>query len=492
MAERKYESLAEAVCSALQIRGERVLRHPKVLLGHILDFMDPDSVDLHVLERTCDEGLLRPFIKQLDIQDADLDVAAMQARLYLSDVCVVDEGAAMHVADGIAEGIAKWKGLPLQLERDEERYDRPQGDVAEDVRGAGDRQEEKTPDDTEISETDKLDMVQDSPGREMLEPIRTRRILSVGRIVVTAVVAIAVMVSIFVYVRMGTSTSSTEAGDGVREMADAVETETPMEQTDDVLGMVTVNFYDEEGGEIVQTEEVEPGSKVVIPALEREGSTLQRWDYDGNILYGLHSGDEIVADRDMDVFAVWKSIVSVPEGISVELISPSDTKTVRNGPDGYFASEPRSVLLVNNESKRDRKLSVEPGRPHELLGTFVIAAGKMGVFSSEVSDSYEVKDWDSEESEDGPVARKSYDVTIREVDVGAGALTIELGNLESLGKSWFEVGVLAVSDDDVIFCDGSISYEGVGDVATVQFDKGGSDISWQNYERRYFVEGQLL
>ena len=493
-----YLTLAEAMLDALNASGQKVLSQPKTLLGYLMDCMDPDSDDLRVLERTCDESLLKPFVEQVATEDPDVALAAMQARAYLVDACVVDGRAATFVAEGIAEGIARWKDVPFRPMEDARSNVRAEDDVPS-IGGHAEIPNAPKARDGESGHT-----VSGSLGTERVvpldvaHPLPTRRRLPIRLVGVAALIVVGLVA---VFVGRDIVAALSHVDDSIQETSDADAVAEPDSQEDEdaiddagsaSTDTVTVNFYDGEGGELVQSEEVEPGSKVVIPLVEKDGSTLQRWDYDGNILYGLHSGDEIVADRDLDVFAVWKSIVDVPDGISVDLVTPNDSKTVRNGPDGYFALEPRSVLLVHNKSKRDRKLSVEPGRPHELLGQFVIGAGETGVFASEVHDSYEVREWGADDPDAEPVVRGTYDITIREVDVRKGALTIELGNLESLGKSWFEVGVLATSDGDVIFCDGSISYEGVGDVGTVQFDKGGSDIPWQDYDRRYFVEGQLV
>ena len=116
MEETRYLTLAEAVRLALERGGGEALARPGLMLGFLMDFLDPRSPELRALERNMDAGLLAPFREELARPEPDLRAAAARANSYLTDECVVDEEAARCVADGIAEGVARWRGVGCERE----------------------------------------------------------------------------------------------------------------------------------------------------------------------------------------------------------------------------------------------------------------------------------------------------------------------------------------------------------------------------------------
>jgi hypothetical protein len=107
--EDRYYTLAEATSFALENGGEGLLDNPRRFLAHLADMMDPDCDDLRVLERNCDEGLLRPYREAL-AGALKLDAAEARAHSYLQDECKIESGTAAAVASGIAEGMASLLG----------------------------------------------------------------------------------------------------------------------------------------------------------------------------------------------------------------------------------------------------------------------------------------------------------------------------------------------------------------------------------------------
>ena len=104
-------SLADAIQMALEAHGTRALSDARLITGYALDFLDSDSVEARLLERYADERLLQPFVDVAAADGADLRLASFRAMAYLTDECMVESGAAQRVADGIAEGVARWKGV---------------------------------------------------------------------------------------------------------------------------------------------------------------------------------------------------------------------------------------------------------------------------------------------------------------------------------------------------------------------------------------------
>lgn len=109
--EETHLSLSEAICYALTQEGVGLLENPKLLLGYLMDFMDPYSAELRVMERTCDEDLLEPYALCIGADVSKLSDAVAKATYFLNSVCLIKPEMARLVAVGIAEGIAAWCGV---------------------------------------------------------------------------------------------------------------------------------------------------------------------------------------------------------------------------------------------------------------------------------------------------------------------------------------------------------------------------------------------
>ena len=104
-----YYTLAELMVRLLTLRGSEVLAAPDVVVAYALDYMEPSSSDVIVVERYANDRLLSPYVAVADTADDDeLRIAAAKAFEYLSKECVVDRAAAHSEADARADGIAMW------------------------------------------------------------------------------------------------------------------------------------------------------------------------------------------------------------------------------------------------------------------------------------------------------------------------------------------------------------------------------------------------
>ena len=138
MEETQYLELDDVVLHALEQSGGKAFQNPVLLLGFLMDHMDSDSPELRVLGRNLDNGLLAPFRDEMARPEPDLRVAASRARAYLTDVCMVGEEAAHSVAEGIAKGVARWRGLDyvcIDWEKDEPKDVVPDGQVEQPPHG---------------------------------------------------------------------------------------------------------------------------------------------------------------------------------------------------------------------------------------------------------------------------------------------------------------------------------------------------------------------
>ena len=79
-------TLAETVARALSERGADVLARADALRGYVADYMDPGSAELRVMQRNCDDGLLRPY-RDAVAGSADLGSATARAEEYLASQC---------------------------------------------------------------------------------------------------------------------------------------------------------------------------------------------------------------------------------------------------------------------------------------------------------------------------------------------------------------------------------------------------------------------
>ena len=107
----RFLSLAAAVCLSLWGEGINLLNRPEVLKSYLMDYMNPDSPELRVLIRNCDESLLAPYAACMGGGVGELRFAAGRVRAHLVSECMINPPTASLVANGIAAGIASWCGI---------------------------------------------------------------------------------------------------------------------------------------------------------------------------------------------------------------------------------------------------------------------------------------------------------------------------------------------------------------------------------------------
>ena len=107
----EYKSLAEATAFALVRGGTAVMDNPQKLLSYLADTMDPDSMEMRVLMRCCDEQLVEPYRQALGNGLDALRGAEARARDHLINECMIEPRTAARVSGGIASGIAARYGL---------------------------------------------------------------------------------------------------------------------------------------------------------------------------------------------------------------------------------------------------------------------------------------------------------------------------------------------------------------------------------------------
>ena len=99
-------TLAETVSLALWRCGEEALLERKVLMSFVSDFMDPESIERRVLERSCSNQLLTFFVDAYAGGD-DIELAARRAFCVLNYDCSIDREASRVVAWGLALGVQR-------------------------------------------------------------------------------------------------------------------------------------------------------------------------------------------------------------------------------------------------------------------------------------------------------------------------------------------------------------------------------------------------
>lgn len=116
--------IREATLSALKAGGVELLDNPGRLLAYLLDLMDLDSPELHVIERNCDRVLLGYYAAAAKrAEEAAIRQAIASAEWELQHERLIDAGVARRVAEGIGEALGEYLGLT--------RDDEPQVAVGE-------------------------------------------------------------------------------------------------------------------------------------------------------------------------------------------------------------------------------------------------------------------------------------------------------------------------------------------------------------------------
>ena len=111
MADKTYPGLPEAVEQSLRRGGPALLSNPQRLLAFLADAMHPESMELRVLLRCCDDEMLAPFARADQMSTSELQMAGSRMQAYLTDECMVDARSAATVAGGFVVGVARWRGF---------------------------------------------------------------------------------------------------------------------------------------------------------------------------------------------------------------------------------------------------------------------------------------------------------------------------------------------------------------------------------------------
>ncbi len=106
-----YLSLADVTQMLLVAHGAESLADAQMFQGYVMDFADPDSLECRVVARYAGKGMLVPYVEAAEAVTPDLGVASARVLSYLTNECLVDERAASLVTDGIALGVARWRGI---------------------------------------------------------------------------------------------------------------------------------------------------------------------------------------------------------------------------------------------------------------------------------------------------------------------------------------------------------------------------------------------
>ena len=121
--EEEYLSLAASTWNAILHCGPEVLLKPRVFSGFLFDHMDPDSIEIRILQYNCNASLLHPF-HACTCGTTHIDVATAQAMGYLIDTCLIEPKYATLVAHSMSEGVSLWTGtLPSWLDSEPKTAD---------------------------------------------------------------------------------------------------------------------------------------------------------------------------------------------------------------------------------------------------------------------------------------------------------------------------------------------------------------------------------
>lgn len=106
-------AFAEAVRLTLAYCGAEVFEDPQRFTAYLNDMTDNRSEEMRVLKNNCTAELLSPFKGADSMTSVDLKRAAGVAQEYLVDECLINAETSRNIARGIAEGVAKWRGLTI-------------------------------------------------------------------------------------------------------------------------------------------------------------------------------------------------------------------------------------------------------------------------------------------------------------------------------------------------------------------------------------------
>lgn len=106
-------AFAEAVRLTLAYCGAEVFEDPQRFVTYLYDMTDNRSDEMRVLRNNCTAELLAPFKAADWMTSVDLKRAAAEAQEYLTEECQINVETSRSIARGIAEGVARWRGLTI-------------------------------------------------------------------------------------------------------------------------------------------------------------------------------------------------------------------------------------------------------------------------------------------------------------------------------------------------------------------------------------------
>ena len=106
-------AFAEAVRLTLACCGAEVFEDPQRFTTYLNDMTDVRSEEMRVLKNNCTAELLAPFKGADSMTSVDLKRAAELAQGYLVDERLINAETSRSIARGMAEGVAKWRGLAI-------------------------------------------------------------------------------------------------------------------------------------------------------------------------------------------------------------------------------------------------------------------------------------------------------------------------------------------------------------------------------------------
>ena len=113
-------TLAEAVQEALANCGTSVLSNPTLFRNLLMDCMDVDSAERHVLRRCCDTNLLAPLARATE-KGEDLKGVAPLLEYYLSDTCMINDEVSRSIACGLVDGVRLYTTAEDDSKEEEEK-----------------------------------------------------------------------------------------------------------------------------------------------------------------------------------------------------------------------------------------------------------------------------------------------------------------------------------------------------------------------------------
>ncbi len=192
-------SLSQATEIALRSFGIDILKKPRRFLAFVIDCLNPDAVEILVLERHCDAQLLDPYW-ELAKGRMKPDEAAARTEMYLTHEHLIAVEPSIMVSRGLAGGVAAYLGIAGlgEMPRADSIVDSSSADAA---MANTPRQSDTTPvpvdaipsesvpNESELTTSNKGEVYGPS-GRDSSRRLRTVVTTIIGAVVVLAVVVV--------------------------------------------------------------------------------------------------------------------------------------------------------------------------------------------------------------------------------------------------------------------------------------------------------------